>query len=122
MTTLEQIFQRVKTHLLTQNAKSMHNRKIEGIPSSTAQCVYRSPDGLKCAVGCLIADEHYKPELEGLAALGKAVSNALIASGIPMNDHQTQRLVSYLQRLHDDYEPKEWAKELDKLEPRIGNL
>lgn len=31
-------------------------------------CSYRTPDGLKCAVGALIPDENYDPEIEGLTA------------------------------------------------------
>ena len=29
------------------------------------RCAYRGPDGARCAVGWLITDEEYKPEMEG---------------------------------------------------------
>ena len=45
----QQIFDKVATHLLTQNARS----------AAEGSCLYRSPSGLKCAVGCLISDSVY---------------------------------------------------------------
>src|SRR6056297_2767336 len=30
------------------------------------ECCYRGPDGIMCAVGCLIPDEEYDSELEGM--------------------------------------------------------
>lgn len=36
-------------------------------------CGYRTDDGLRCAVGCLIADEHYNPACEGGAVNGLTV-------------------------------------------------
>lgn len=32
------------------------------------ECMYRAPNGLSCAVGCLIPDEEYYPRIEGLLA------------------------------------------------------
>ena len=54
MITTRQIFDTVKTHLLTQNQQC---GDMEG-------CKYRH-DGKSCAVGCLITDEHYTHTIEG---------------------------------------------------------
>lgn len=54
--THQETFDKVATHLITQRAAS---RDYSG-------CRYRGPDGLKCAVGCLITDEYYHPGIEGL--------------------------------------------------------
>lgn len=51
----QEIFNKVAEHLLTQNAKAMLGE----------ECVYRSEDGCRCAIGCLIPDELYRPEFEG---------------------------------------------------------
>lgn len=60
-------------------------------------CSYRTADGLKCAAGHLIEDEHYYPALEGNLAWGASVRPALKASGVPDSS-----LVSALQVAHDD--------------------
>lgn len=70
--TNEEIFEKVRTHLLTQNAKSM----IDGI------CLYRGPNGLKCAVGCLIEDEHFDPEHNSKFVSDEVVLQMLHKSGI----------------------------------------
>lgn len=57
--TPQQIFDTVATHLFAQGEQA-----IDGQGS----CVYRSDNGLKCAVGCLIPDESYTTEMEGNAA------------------------------------------------------
>ncbi len=46
--TKQEIFDKVATHLLTQNEKALN---------SVGGCVYRTDKGLKCAVGCLIPVE-----------------------------------------------------------------
>ena len=43
----QEVFDFVAIHLLTQNEKSGDDQV----------CYYRSPTGLKCAAGCLIADD-----------------------------------------------------------------
>ena len=51
----QEIFDTVATHLFTQG-----RRAFDGVG-----CVYRTPEGLSCAVGCLIPDDLYAPEMEG---------------------------------------------------------
>lgn len=52
----QEIFDKVVIHLDTQGRRASD----PGI----AGCFYRTPDGLSCAVGCLIPDNEYKPEME----------------------------------------------------------
>lgn len=40
-------------------------RKAEG---PDGKCMYRAPNGDRCAVGCIIPDEQYKPDMEGVGA------------------------------------------------------
>lgn len=56
MLTLKQGFDIVKKHLLTQNKQS--------VEEFSGKCRYRGGEGLKCAIGCLIPDDMYKPEFE----------------------------------------------------------
>lgn len=56
MKTAQETFDTVVTHLAGMTHRSMVGET----------CVYRAPDGNKCAVGCLITDNEYQKKLEGL--------------------------------------------------------
>jgi hypothetical protein len=58
----QEIFDKVATHLFTQGERAMEFSKMY----SFEQCCYRTKDGHMCAVGCLITEEEYSPDLEGL--------------------------------------------------------
>lgn len=62
--TPQEIFDKVATHLLTQNHKAQTLLADTNGDSSLA-CAYRSYDGRSCAVGCLIPDDMYDPAIEG---------------------------------------------------------
>lgn len=54
------------------NNQEIFNKVWKGLKSQGWQrsvrgekCLYRGPDGLKCAIGHLIPDEHYWKEMEG---------------------------------------------------------
>ncbi len=53
--TEQELFNKVCTHLAQQKKRALDVAK---------NCRYRTKDGLKCAIGCLIADDRYMPELE----------------------------------------------------------
>lgn len=57
------IFDRVLIGMRKQRVKSVMPNSL-----GTATCVFRSPNGARCAVGMLIPDRHYECELEGGAA------------------------------------------------------
>lgn len=106
--TPQEIFNKVAKHLLTQNAKS------ELPPGGPALCTYRTPEGLSCAVGCLISDEVYNLSLEGHAAASQPVLLALRDSGIPINA-PTEKLLEDLQNLHDYTPPHLWPVGLEEV-------
>lgn len=108
----QEIFTQVATHLLTQNAKSRNS----------FECKYRSPRGLKCAAGCLIADEHYSEDFEGAIVIrgpfkGDRVCDALVASGVAEEDLP---LVAELQRIHDQHSADSWREQLTQLAEKEG--
>lgn len=54
----QEAFTKSATHLLTQKAKA-----VASVEDSS--CRYLSPDGLMCAIGCLIPEGKYNPRMEG---------------------------------------------------------
>lgn len=63
--TKQEIFDTVARHLATQGRQAVREVTPEdnGLPIST--CQYRTPDGLKCAVGAIMPDSIYTPDMEG---------------------------------------------------------
>lgn len=69
--------------------------RAQGVQAKTEQgsCRYRTPEGLKCAAGCLIPDAKYNPEFEGSCW-------ATIASNFPQYKEYRDMIMD-LQLLHD---------------------
>jgi len=59
--TLQSIFDRAWEHFVV-------NFSPLSVSSSGNRCLYRSPEGHKCAIGLVIDDNDYTPEIEGLHA------------------------------------------------------
>ncbi len=97
--TQQEIFDKVKTHLLTQNAKA----EVE-----MGFCLYRHPKGLMCAAGCLISDEEYSPEMEGNNF--PMLFPKFFSEDHPLFPHIT--LIRNLQKVHDDLNPPAWPEAL----------
>lgn len=102
LATAQEVFDQVKTHLLTQMEKSVGNNS----------CRYRSYSGLKCAAGCLIADDEYTEEMEdkGWYTL---IENEMVPLyyGVLIND---------LQKVHDLYYSNNWKEELEKVSKKYN--
>ena len=92
----QEIFDRVAEHLLKQGERS-----------AAGVCMYRSPTGLKCAVGCLIPDSRYSLELEELGVTREPVWEVMKELGY--KESQVS-LLSELQWIHDGGDPDEWSK------------
>lgn len=103
-----EIFEKVQTHLLAQKCRSA------GINPQTENfiCLYRGPEGLMCAAGCLIPDELYDPSMEGCNCQEGAVAKALIQAGVDMSDGTIAMMVDSLQDMHDRVPPLKWADAL----------
>lgn len=109
--TNQAIFDRVATHLLTQGRRSKKFNK----DSSETVCLYRGPKGTSCAVGCLIDDEAYTPDLENHVAHHFGVKAALRKSGVDVSHWTTLHLLAALQRVHDSVHPNGWRSALRDL-------
>ena len=92
---MQEAFDAVVAHLRKQNSRSIMDYQ---------KCAYRGREGKKCAVGALILDEHYSPELEGMAATKVEVLAALQASGVDTSG-DTPYMLKRMQSIHDSIPP-----------------
>lgn len=102
---MQEIFDKIADHLLTQNSKAIRNNYGSAAYHGYSQF---NPEILaQCAIGCLIPDNKYSREIEGfgithlLEFLKLKYYNALIES-----------LLSDLQNLHDHTSVDSWLYEL----------
>ena len=98
------VFDKVVKHLLTQKRRSEGKRG----------CAYRAPDGDMCAVGCLISDKAYDPEIEGNTVREATVLDTLAESGVPTYE-KMKALLTNLQCLHDQRPIDLWKTDLKEL-------
>jgi hypothetical protein len=109
MMTKREVFDRVREHLLTQGQRC----------SLDGACYYRlstPTQELRCAVGCLIADEHYSHALEGYGPRVPRVREVLSKSGVPMDEPGVCSMLEELQSLHDENPIDSWEGMLGDLE------
>ena len=111
----QELFNRVKTHLLNQGERADSDVQNAGI----YECVYHAPSGLKCAIGCLITDEVYNPAMEFLDITDEPVYRALRDSGIDMSG-KTVSILRGLQHVHDCADPSEWSESIDRVEMELA--
>lgn len=107
MPTQQETFDTVVAHLRKQGAKSQMEALSRRGDKYTA-CMYRSPDGLKCAAGCLIPDEEYSPLMEGKPVVGGCNLPGITIQKLGYD----AQLVRALQIVHDDASVDNWEDEL----------
>jgi hypothetical protein len=115
----QKIFDRVATHLLTQNAKAKDG----------SACQYRAPGNRSCAVGCLIPDNLYDASIEGVGITHILDSSLLVFStderkaavkklkklirgAVGATKESDFCLLRDLQVVHDDEITENWGNEL----------
>jgi hypothetical protein len=91
----QEVFDTVVTHLRNQKVKSMND---EG------ECLYRGPNGLMCAVGCLIPDDQYDPNMEN-NPIDVLLNTDLLQGDLRKTLTRFKSLLNKLQILHDDEAP-----------------
>jgi hypothetical protein len=104
----QEIFDRVVAHFIKQGHRSVTvDQHAPG--GAVPDCMYRAPNGDMCAIGCLIKDEAYTPELETMPAFAESVHHALEASGITVEGRA--KLFDQLQYAHDYSDDAEGLRE-----------
>lgn len=100
-------FDKIVRHLLRQNKRSR-------MPDGNI-CLYRGPNGLKCAIGCLISDKEYRHEFEGARVAMLLTSyNCKQLMGLNI------RLLTAMQRLHDECEVELWPTYIKHIAKQYG--
>lgn len=69
-------------------------------------CLYRTSQGLKCAVGCLIPDELYEARFEGVSLTNQKVLQHILRD----LGHDVNLLIE-LQMIHDGMHSSNWESE-----------
>ena len=86
--TPQEIYDRVAQHLITQGQRAAYG----------VSCIYHASNGDKCAIGVLISDEAYLPEMEGLTAYSLIRRHG---KGLPSWFQANIDLLEDLQEVHD---------------------
>lgn len=100
--TNQEIFDKVATHL--RGMQSRAGRFMDN-GNSWFSCRYRTADGSRCAIGCLIPDELYDPAIEGdtpsnaFGGAGAALHKVLTAVGL---QKEQAPFLNRLQQVHDE--------------------
>ena len=103
--TPQEIFDQVVAHLRQQGVAAYDQDK--------ASCMYRMPDGKKCAVGCLLLDSEYDPLMEvdfNVEAIFHSYPSIKERLG-----YKNLSLLGDLQKVHDQYSPNSWEQEWQKI-------
>lgn len=105
--TKQEIFDTVVIALRAQGSRSWCSTRMV--------CMYRAPNGDKCAAGHLIPDDKYSEGLEESTFVGPHCEAVGIKPG--SSEHQ---LIAGLQSIHDDYIVSEWEGLWEKLAGDFG--
>ena len=117
MWSAREIYERVSAHLLNQRAVS---------EDENGSCRLRGANGRKCAIGSLVSDEFYRPDIEGIgisyyrhARDGKLL-RVLYASNVNAYDPGIVDLLCELEQVHDDVSVDQWPHLLAALGKRYA--
>jgi hypothetical protein len=103
----QEVFDQVAAHLIRQGKASV---------GDDGRGRYRGNEGLKCAGGCLIADEEYDETMDDRTSIEGSNDTGwghLARIGVFPKAHMT--LIRELQYIHDNIDTKSWKKTLKAL-------
>ncbi len=72
----------------------------------TAWCLYRHPDGLKCAVGCVMPDNMYDADMDEIGVFSDIME--LYPDLAKYFGMENLALLQYMQSTHDCHLLKQW--------------
>lgn len=109
MRTAQQLYETSIKHLRKQGQKSFRMLPPDEKLGEMYQSRYRS-DGMMCAIGVLIPDIEYRPEMEG-KDVGDLISKDLLITMRAAEFYKNRRLLDGLQKIHDTKPIAEWEKQ-----------
>lgn len=108
--TKQETFDTVIAHLRKQGKQSR-----EG-----SRCKYRGPNGLKCAVGCLIPDEQYSEWMEDFSLLDRRDGHKTEVGFVVEKLGHDVDLCQRLQWIHDEFGVEAWEERFANLAEGLG--
>lgn len=112
----QEIFNIVVRGLRSQGWRRSTNEKYIDCGNGSG-CVYRSPEGLKCAFGHLISNKDYDSKMEGMSAMVLISNYNKFEKYLPYIN-----FISDLQKQHDRHSSPEEMEEVFKLLAKNNNL
>lgn len=96
---MQELFNQMVAGLASQGWKQSIQYDIPTVDQTKVDvCMYRGPDGRKCAIGWLIPDERYKKRMEG-----KPITSIIYALPDFINITDAMKVtLAELQQLHDN--------------------
>lgn len=98
---LQDVFNYIANHLLTQNKKSQ---------TCHFNCAYKGENNTKCAVGCIVSSKEYRPSMEGKSSTKIINDHNPLVTNIDMLN-----MLRDLQILHDGAMTVEWPAGLNNI-------
>jgi hypothetical protein len=110
MKTLQETFDTVSAHLLSQNERCQNEEEV---------CAYRGENGLMCAVGVLIEDDAFNKKCN-LDAIGESGVMAMLKNSKINTGTKSMSLLHALQTVHDQSNPENWKRSLKDVAMKHG--
>ena len=102
----------VETKLLEQGAKSVKGGNDFKIINA---CALRGDNGMKCAIGWLIPDDVYTPDLEVENPVLELIETGNYEKCFGEKFYEKTEILQELQHLHDHVDPWRWSKEFKRI-------
>jgi len=103
------MFDMSKQEMFEKAVKGLREQKAFSMTQAGGYCVYRGPDGTKCAMGMLIPDELYSTEMEHTTAAGAYTMRLHAMDSEDSIDTETWRYLNRMQKeLHDNLARGVW--------------
>lgn len=87
-----------------QVAKHLFKQGVQAVNKSGTNCVYRGPNGLKCAIGALIHDDEYNPCMEANSVCNLVAKDMLPKRLLDMMEVHGDGLLWFWQALQDAHD------------------
>lgn len=106
--------------LFDRSVKGLINQKFVRSADGSGHCMYRGPNGTKCAIGHLIEDSEYVKEMEGKSFYALIIRYGDSIKAMENLSDNEKYLLYDLQTVHDCFVPLDWMGEWGRIAPRYN--